>query len=75
VCVNGCTGKKREKHKKENKEKNKRKEETYFSPSQPILCAFTKYMVSFLFSFGYLIHDFKVISILNVYDFMRLKVF
>jgi len=32
-------------------------------------------MVSFLFNFGYLIHDFKVISILNVYDFMRLKVF
>jgi hypothetical protein len=52
------------------KKKNKEKE---------TFCIFTKYTilawVSFLFSFVYLFHDFKVISILNVYDFMSLKVF
>jgi hypothetical protein len=53
---------------------NKRKRTTKKKPSLPFTKYTTLILVSLLFSFVYLFHDFKVISILNVYGFMSLKV-
>jgi hypothetical protein len=59
--------------------KNKRKwikgkEQQKKKPFLPFTKYTTLILVSLLFSFVYLFHDFKVVSILNVYGFMSLKV-